>query len=232
MSEDKAIQTASPPYIAFASLKTFVAGLKEHGIPSRIDRSIMTNFSGAVAGQVLTSLRFLNLVNGDNQPGPILRDLVTTYGGPAWKDVVAVMVTQAYRPMFDIDLTTATPSLFNEQFKKSYGGADAVMRKCMTFFLNAVREAEMQVSPRLLSGTKPRSGPTKKRTPKTTVKATKADGPRPTWFASGQPVGGSPIMPKKKPSEVLFEEFDPSTMPPDIQESVWALIKYFKSNDK
>jgi Family of unknown function (DUF5343) len=213
----------SPPYISFQSLKTFLASMKEHGVPSRIDRSVLTNFSGAVGKQIITALRFLELINADNVPEGRLHDLVAVYGTDTWKPELARIIRDAYRPIFAIDLENATPALFNEHFKKTYNGADAVVRKCMTFFLNAVREAEVPISNRILSGTKPRSGPAKRRTPKSAVKKARKAGKRQDpGSAEDEPIS-------KVPSQVLFENFDTANMDEEVQNAVWTLIRYFKS---
>jgi hypothetical protein len=66
----------SAPYIAFSSKKTALKQMKEHGIPSRIDRSVLTNFSGAVASQLMTAFKFLGLTDSDGRPQQPLRELV------------------------------------------------------------------------------------------------------------------------------------------------------------
>ena len=43
--------------------------------------------------------------------------------------------------MFAIDLEAATPSHFNEAFRKAFPAADAVVQKCVTFFLYAANDA-------------------------------------------------------------------------------------------
>lgn len=212
----------SPPYIAFQSLKTLLTGLKEHGVPSRIDRSVLTNFSGAVGSQVITALRFLKLINGENNPQTRLHTLVEAYGTDTWQAELGGVIREAYQPIFSIDLKTATPALFSEHFKKTYGGADAVSRKCMTFFLNVVREAEMPVSKRLLTGTKPRSAPTKRRSSGSGQLKKPA---RKRTLDDNEP----PRVDEKKPSEVLFEHFDPTTMDDDVQQAIWTLMRHFKS---
>ena len=59
--------------------------------------------------------------------------------------------------MFAIDLETATPSHFNEAFRKAFPAADAVVQKCVTFFLYAANDAGVKISGRVLKGRKPRS---------------------------------------------------------------------------
>ena len=67
-----------------------------------------------------------------------------------------------YAPMFAIDLETATPSHFNGAFRKAFPAADAVVQKCVTFFLYAANDAGVKISGRVLKGRKPRS-PTPRR---------------------------------------------------------------------
>jgi hypothetical protein len=126
-----------------------------------------------------------------------------------------------------VDLQTTTPHEFYEVFKATYPGADAVVRKSVTFFFNAAREAEIPVSSRLLAASKPRSGPTKKRTAKPATKPQNS----PSGHAQNADSNGAP-PPKfedlRKPSEVLFQNFDPSEMSDEIQLAVWTLIKHFK----
>lgn len=54
-----------------------------------------------------------------------------------------------------------------EKFKASYQGADDVVRKSVTFFLNAANDAKIPISSFIMKARKPRSAPSRKRTPKT-----------------------------------------------------------------
>jgi hypothetical protein len=154
----------------------------------------------------------------------VLTELVKAYGSPAWKEAVGKMVREAYKPIMQLNLQSATPSLFNEEFKKTYNGADAVSRKCMTFFLNAVREAELPVSPRLLSGTKPRTAPTKRRVTKPARK-----GQTGQQKTEDTPPPSNPSKNDKLPSQIVFETFDPTSMPPEVQQATLTLLTYLKS---
>jgi hypothetical protein len=66
--------------------------------------------------------------------------------------------------MFAIDLETATPSHFNQAFRKAFPAADAVVQKCVTFFLYAANDAGVKISARVLKGRKPRSPIPRRRT--------------------------------------------------------------------
>ena len=52
-----------------ATFKTFIEDLHEHGVPSRIDRSVLTRFSGIVGTQLMHALRFLSLVEDKKLEG-------------------------------------------------------------------------------------------------------------------------------------------------------------------
>ncbi len=147
--------------------------MKEHGAaPSRIDRSVLTSFSGAVGGQVLTMLKFLGLTDDVGHPTDELGKLIKAYDTDAWPAALSEVLRRAYAPLFKLNLETASPNQFNEHFRKSYPAADEVSRKSMTFFLNAMREAGIKISPYIMKGKKPRSVTAKRRTPpKATARA-------------------------------------------------------------
>ena len=70
----------TPPYTSYRTFRTFIDDLREHGVPSRIDRSVLTRFSGVVGSQLMHALRFLGLIEDDGRPTPRLRELVTRMG--------------------------------------------------------------------------------------------------------------------------------------------------------
>ena len=60
--------SGTPPYTSYRTFKTFIEDLHEHGVPSRIDRSVLTRFSGVVGTQLMHALRFLGLIEDDGRP--------------------------------------------------------------------------------------------------------------------------------------------------------------------
>ena len=149
--------SGTPPYTSYRTFKTFIEDLHEHGVPSRIDRSVLTRFSGVVGTQLMHALRFLGLIEEDGRPTQRLKELVKAHGTGHWPEKLLELLRQEYAPMFAIDLETATPSHFNEAFRKAFPAADAVVQKCVTFFLYAANDAGVKISGRVLKGRKPRS---------------------------------------------------------------------------
>ena len=126
--------------------------------------------------------------------------------------------------MFAIDLETATPSHFNEAFRKAFPAADAVVQKCVTFFLYAANDAGVKISARVLKGRKPRS-----LTPRKKHVVPSRRGRRPPKREHHQPQPVAARIEGKKPSEILLMHLDPNEMDDEQQAAVWTLLKYFKA---
>ena len=54
------------------------------------------------------------------RPTQRLTELVNAHGGGDWPEKLQELLRREYRPMFEIDLETATPSHFNEAFRKAF----------------------------------------------------------------------------------------------------------------
>jgi hypothetical protein len=207
----------TPPYTSYRTFRTFIDDLREHGVPSRIDRSVLTRFSGVVGAQLTHALRFLGLIEDEGRPTERLRELVKAEDAGRWPETLLELLRQEYAPIFAIDLETATPSHFNEAFRKAFPAADAVVQKCVTFFLYAAKDAGVKVSGRVLKGRKPRSL-TPRRRPAAPSPA------RALEASSSQPrIDGG------KPSEFLLAQLDPKEMDDEQQAAVWTLLKYFRA---
>ena len=157
--EDSPQRRSAAPYIAYQTLKTFIAPLKEHVVPNRIDKSLLRSFSGAVQAQLMTALRFLRLIEDDGRPTEALKGLVASYETEAWETELSSVLREAYPRLFEIPLTTVSPSEFNEAFKSAYPCEGETLSKGVRFFLNASLDAGIQLSPFLTKGAKPRSSP-------------------------------------------------------------------------
>jgi hypothetical protein len=225
-SSERARSSGTPPYTSYRTFKTFIEDLHEHGVPSHIDRSVLTRFSGVVGTQLMHALRFLGLIEDDGRPTQHLKELVSAHGSGQWPEKLLERLREGYGPMFAIDLETATPSHFNEAFRKAFPAADAVVQKCVTFFLYAANDAGVKISGRVLKGRKPRSLTPRRKSPKP------AFAPPPTKeFEPGppQPQPAPPPVEGKKPSEILLTHLDPNEMDDEQQAAIWTLLKYFKA---
>jgi hypothetical protein len=128
--------------------------------------------------------------------------------------------------MFAIDLATATPSHFNEAFRRAFPAADAVVQKCVTFFLYAANDAGVKISGRVLKGRKPRSLTPRRKLAKPAF----AHSPMREFEAAPSPPSAPlPPVDGRKPSEMLLTHLDPNEMDDEQQAAIWTLLKYFKA---
>jgi Family of unknown function (DUF5343) len=222
-SSEQAKSVKTPPYTSFRTFKTFIQDLREQGVPSRIDRSVLTRFSGVVGSQLMHALRFLGLIEDQGRPTQRLKELVNADGAGHWPEKLLELLRQEYAPMFAIDLETATPSHFNEAFRKAFPAADAVVQKCVTFFLYAANDAGVKISARVLKGRKPRSLTPRKKHASTPASTKEIEA------GTSQPQPVTSRIEGKKPSEILLMHLDPSEMDDEQQAAVWTMLKYFKS---
>jgi len=209
----------TPPYTSYRTFRTFIEDLREHGLPSRVDRSVLTRFSGVVGAQLTHALRFLGLVEDEGRPTELLSALVKADEAGRWPEALLDLLRREYAPIFAIDLETATPSHFNEAFRKAFPAADAVVQKCVTFFLYAAKDAGVKISGRVLKGRKPRSLTPRRRPAAPTPAKTQEAAPPP------QP---PQRVDDRKPSEFLLAHLDPKEMDDEQQAAVWTLLKYFR----
>ena len=220
--QGKSVRT--PPYTSYRTFKTLIEDLHEHGVPTRIDRSVLTRFSGVVGTQLMHAIRFLGLIEDHAHPTQRLKELVEAHGAGRWPEKLMELLRLEYAPIFAIDLETATPSHFNETFRRAFPAADAVVQKCVTFFLYAASDAGVKISGRVLKGRKPRSlTPRRKHAPpQAPTKEAEVGLPQARADASWS---------GKKPSEILLMHLDPKEMDEEQQAAVWTLMKYFKTRE-
>jgi Family of unknown function (DUF5343) len=223
---ERARSLGTPPYTSYRTFKTFIEDLHEHGVPSRIDRSVLTRFSGIVGTQLMHALRFLGLIEDDGRPTARLKVLAKAFATAGWPETFLATLGHGYAPMFAIDLGSATPSHFNEAFRRAFPASDAVVQKCVTFFLYAANDAGVKISGRVLKGRKPRSLTPRRKSAKPALAH-----PPVREFQTAPILPQAPLaaIEGKKPSEMLLANLDLSEMDDEQQAAVWTLLKYFKA---
>jgi hypothetical protein len=200
----------TPPYIAYRTLGTLFGDFKEHGLPPVIDRSVLTRFSGGVAGQIMSALSSLGLMDDKKKPTQDLADIVAAYETDDYKPRLRQLLEKNYPYVLKLNLETATPSMFADAFKNNLSAKEEVLRKCRTFFLQAARDVGIAIGPRIENAKFPRSrnGPgRKKKTASAQTPLDDAGADRPGGGSDGDTKPGSDLV-----SQLLakFPEFDPT----------------------
>lgn len=135
----------SPPYIAFSTFSNFINGLSETNIPSRIDKSLLRNMSGANQSALVSALKWFSLIDDVGHPNERMENFVKAGDGRA--ESLGAMLKAAYGFMADgsINLERATGAQLEEKFR-AYGLSGSTINKAMAFFLAACKEAGIPVS--------------------------------------------------------------------------------------
>lgn len=175
---DDTEKTFKPPYMSFQTLWGYLDELGGKDLPPRIDRSLMSTKSGTDQANLLNAFSAFGLVGDGQRVQPPLVAL-TSRDAEERKAALAALVRTYYPDQVRVSEENGTEGQLSESFKESFNlQAAETRRKCMTFFLHALRTAGMQVSPhfpqtRSGSGAPGVPRPAKKAGPrKTTVKPT------------------------------------------------------------
>ena len=132
-----------PPYVSTKTFWGFVDSLKQ-GVPTRIDRTMMGNQSGATQSQLMSALKYLRLITDGHQPTKLLKELVATESTER-VSLVAEMLYGAY-PFLENDfLATATTGTLYDELRK-LGASGDTLRKCLTFLIPMAREGGFTIS--------------------------------------------------------------------------------------
>jgi hypothetical protein len=212
----------TPPYLSYRTFQNYIATLKG-GIPGRIDRSGLGNFSGIVQSQLLSALQYLELIDADGHPLELLEELADA-SPEGKKKLLTALLERRYAFLFSgaVNLSSATTRQLHEQFEKVGISGDTV-RKSVSFFVLAAKDAGLPISKFI-------------KTPR--ARAVGLRPGRPVAKANGAPMttvseGRAPMTPTqpKTPYQVLIEMLDPENMEEKEREAIWTLLQYLKKRE-
>lgn len=161
---EKADRQPLPPYVSFKTVEGVIQKFKETTVPDNVDPSVLRTYSNSVARQVISAMKYLDMINEKGKPTDRLIRLRNAYDTTDWQPTLTEVIYDAYRPLIDnLNLERATPAQLDEKFKKA--GADGeVLEKCVAFYVAAMRAAGAPLSPYILN--RPRKRPERRGRPK------------------------------------------------------------------
>ncbi|MBN1369827.1 MAG: DUF5343 domain-containing protein [Dehalococcoidaceae bacterium] len=209
-----------PPYVSYRSFWNFLERLHE-AIPARIDRSYWGDkFSGSTGTQLMSALRYLNLIDDEGIPTELLRSLVASREFQR-DELMAQIARNGYSFFLSgtVDYRTATYAQFEDILHSTFQVNSDVARKCIKFFIDLATDARIPLSPFVVKkNRKSRAGSAGKRTKNRTEKK-----------QENGLVHSAKIVPDGTTVDKLlihkFPEFDPS-WPDEIK------LKWFSAFDE
>ncbi len=216
------IKKRSPPYVSYRSFLTLLEEL-QRGLPARIDRSYWGDkFSGSTGTQLMSALRFLNLIDAVGVPTSQLKELVQARGSTRSEMLKKVSQTSfTFLTTNSFESEKATYAQLEEVFYEGYQVDRDVARKCIKFFTEIASDAGIPLSPFITKKSKNSRQPQiAEKVPKRIAVRTNQNMPIPI---------GADLTPHPSSWKELlltkFPSFDP-TWPTDVQ------IKWFEAFDE
>jgi len=151
-----------PPYFAFKTLTNLVVKMEEHGPPTRIDRTFLTEMSGAGQTQFIAGLKSLGLID---EHGVVQRGLIELVEQPDNRPaLIGATIRDRYPEAVELGKGNTTTGELLEVFK-TYGVQGDTARKAIAFYLAAAKYAgDVPLSPNFKTpSVRTGAGPLRKR---------------------------------------------------------------------
>jgi hypothetical protein len=138
------------PYVPFKSFLTALDRLA-HGHSPTIDGSFWHGFSGGLQRQMMATMRFFGLLD---ETGKVSAELDLLAKSQDRKEQMEALLRASYPSVFDIGLAHATPNQFNDALRQ-FNVAGSTLEKARSFFLQAAKFCDLQLSPGIQQFSKP-----------------------------------------------------------------------------
>lgn len=134
-----------PPYMPYKTFVTFLDHLRALGMPSHIDKSVMSNLSGGMQSWLKAALRYMKLITPDDAPTDRLVKLANAQGEER-KTLMLDLFTQSYGFVIaKVDLKNTTPVKLRAVFAEA-GAQGETLEKIVTFMVAMAKDAGVQMS--------------------------------------------------------------------------------------
>ena len=139
-----------PPYLSYRTFRSFLDSVAVAGVPNRIGRSLMASKSGSTQALLLAAIRYLGLASEKGVSSPALETLVHAEGKER-QDLWRRILENAYPALFSskINLERTTTEELAEIFAREGVSSADTVRKCVTFFSLAAKDAGIKLSPHI-----------------------------------------------------------------------------------
>lgn len=210
---------ASPPYATFSAFINFINKLRDTVIPARIDPTVFGNASGSISYSIISSLKFLNLIDDNGVPNTRFVALVKA-PDEVRTGILEGIIKDGYPSLFkgSVDLANMTAGQFDEHMRNEYGVSGSTVDKIAAFFISACKMAGIPLSTHL-AARKPVSVST---SAKKSAKQRKAD-----VTTSDDAEESPPIAASAKALEYqLIDLMSEPDIDDEVKKSIWSLVQY------
>ncbi len=146
MASDQKLKKRTPPYVAYKTFKSSIAGL-DH-VPDTIDYSMYDRMNGSARTLLFGALKFFELIDDKEKPSQEFRRLAGGEG-EAWNGTLKSLIERHYADQLSFLKSGTVASL-----KRSFGdeiGPSIVSPACR-FLMQAAQDVGLPVSPSIAKG--------------------------------------------------------------------------------
>ncbi len=148
--DDEPAVKITPAYLAYETLRNFIESLHATAVPDHIGKGLMPNLSGGSQSHLLLALKFLKLIGSDGATTNELRELVRAFGGEKWPAAIGKVLMDAYKPILGgLNIASTSDEQLYKAFKERTPLDDSVLERAVRFFIRAMRDAKIPLSPHL-----------------------------------------------------------------------------------
>jgi len=138
-----------PPSVSYKSFNRLM-NMLERNLSTRIDISYLSDkFSVRNSTNLMSAMRFLNIIDNSNRPTPVLK-LLAVSTGEHHAALLRQVAYEAYAFVFikgKLDPQTATYAELEAVFQNTYQMDDDICHKCIKFFIEFCKDAGIPLSP-------------------------------------------------------------------------------------
>jgi hypothetical protein len=213
-------KTISPPYAALSGFTNFINKLRETGIPGRIDPSVFGNASGSLSYSIISTLKYLKLIDEAGIPSQEFIAFVKASDEervPMWQKLVKSGYPSLFKP--GVDLTTMTAGQFDEHVRNEFGASGSTVDKIALFFIGAAKLAGISLSSHLLA----------RKSIATSSAAKKSSKQRKRDVDESIDDDGDDEQPAAQPKALEYQLIDlmsESDIDDEVKKSIWSLVQY------
>jgi hypothetical protein len=141
-------------YLPLSTLLTALDHLKAISIPNKIDSGTFPSMSSQLKSQLLSGLRFFELIDDEGTPAPLLSEFIEE---KERKRIMKELIQKHYADIVALDFAKITPKQLDETLSaKHYSVQGDTKKKAKTFLLKAAQYAGFTVHPLLTKITRNR----------------------------------------------------------------------------
>ncbi len=140
----------TPPYLSYTTFQNFLEALRATAVPTRINRGIMANMSGSNQALLLATIRYFDLASEQGIPTADLKQLIEVKESErkqVWRRILMSGYSDTFGSKIDLERTT-TDELAEAIRRQGVSSPDRI-RKCVTFFTMAAKDAGIKLSPHI-----------------------------------------------------------------------------------